>query len=89
MLTRQFLEEHTETLPDLGRTYFTVGRLTEWSVLGHFRVNNKVATALIYGNEAGPQSLLSERDCARYSVESLFDPIPNIEEPEGDTKADS
>jgi hypothetical protein len=86
VLTRQFLEERAETLPELGWTYFTVGRLTEWCVLGHFGVDNKAATAFIYGNGAGRQSLLSERDCAKYLVESLLDPIPNMQEPQGDTK---
>ncbi|KAI9695584.1 MAG: hypothetical protein M1820_008509 [Bogoriella megaspora] len=86
VLTREYLEAKGKELPDLEWTYFTIGRLTEWAVLDHFGVNNKEATAQIYGKKEGLQSLLAEADCARYLVESLKDPVPDLGEPTKSTK---
>lgn len=76
-LTREHLEKKTEEkgLEDLGWTYVCVGRFAEWSILAHFGVDNKNATASIYGTSEGKQSLLGVDDTVAYIVESLKDPL--------------
>ncbi|KAH8815301.1 hypothetical protein F5884DRAFT_841320 [Xylogone sp. PMI_703] len=85
-LTREFLEKKAESIPDLGWTYFQLGRLTEWSVLSHFGIDNKNATARIYGRSTGRQSLLSVEDSIKYLIETLKDPLPDVKEEAGATK---
>lgn len=83
---REFLEKKSRDLPDLGWTYFELGRLTEWSILSHFGVDNKSATAEIYGTKMGRQSLLSVADSVNYLVATLSVPLPGMGEEQGNTK---
>ncbi|RFU24903.1 hypothetical protein B7463_g11433, partial [Scytalidium lignicola] len=85
-LTREFLERKAATLPDLGWTYFELGRLTEWSILSYFGVDNKTASAQIYGTSKGRQSLLSVADGVKFIVATLKDPLPDLDETQGTTK---
>ncbi|KAJ9605002.1 hypothetical protein H2200_010391 [Cladophialophora chaetospira] len=73
--TRQHLEARARDVPDLGWTYYLLGRLTEWSVLSHFGFDNKNAKAEIYGTASGRQSLISSADSAKYLVETLKEPL--------------
>ncbi len=73
--TREHLEARAREIPDLGWTLYLLGRLTEWSVVSHFGVDNKNAKARIYGTAAGRQSLISAADSARYLVETLKEPL--------------
>jgi hypothetical protein len=86
VITREFLEEKGREIPELGWTYFTLGRLAEWSVLFHFGFDNRNAKAKIYGTESGRQSLLSTPNAAAYITETLTDPMPEVGENEGETK---
>ena len=69
--TREHLEARGQELPELGWTYYLLGRLTEWSVIGHFGFDNKNAKARIFGTSQGRQSLIGVEDTARYLVETL------------------
>ncbi|KIW84437.1 hypothetical protein Z517_03687 [Fonsecaea pedrosoi CBS 271.37] len=73
--TREHLDARAQDTPDLGWTYYVLGRLTEWAVISHFGVDNKNATAKIYGTAEGRQSLISAEDSARYLVETLKEPL--------------
>jgi hypothetical protein len=75
VLTRDYLEKRAKEYPDLGWTYFVVGRLTEWAVTSHFGVNNREASAQIYGTPSGRQSLIGVHDAITYLVATLKDPI--------------
>jgi hypothetical protein len=86
VLTRQHLEKRAQDTPDLGWTYLTIGRLTEWAILDHFGVDNKNHRAQIYGTKEGRQSLLSTPDTVAYLVETLKDPLPEVGASVGSTK---
>jgi hypothetical protein len=86
VLTRQHLEKRAQDTPDLGWTYLTIGRLTEWAVLGHFGFDNKNHRAQIYGTGEGRQSLLSTPDTVAYLIETLKDPLPDVGADVGSTK---
>ncbi|KIW30498.1 uncharacterized protein PV07_06240 [Cladophialophora immunda] len=73
--TREHLDAKAQEIPDLGWTYYLLGRLTEWSVISHFGFDNKNAKAKIYGTSSGRQSLISAQDSARYLVETLKEPL--------------
>jgi hypothetical protein len=73
--TRKHLETRAQDVPDLGWTYYLLGRLTEWSVISHFGFDNKNSRANIYGSANGRQSLISASDSARYIVETLKEPL--------------
>ncbi|RFU77291.1 hypothetical protein TARUN_4967 [Trichoderma arundinaceum] len=77
VLTREHLEKRgrdTDT-PDLGWTYIQLGRLTEWSIIKHFGVDNANHVAEIYGTPEGKQSLLSTPDAIAYTLETLRHPF--------------
>ncbi|OAL21433.1 hypothetical protein AYO20_11370 [Fonsecaea nubica] len=73
--TREHLDARAQDTPDLGWTYYVLGRLTEWAVISHFGFDNKNATAKIYGTAEGRQSLIGAEDSARYLVETLKEPL--------------
>ena len=86
VLTRRHLEKRAQDTPDLGWTYITLGRFTEWAVLGNFGFDNKNHKARIYGTSEGRQSLLSTPDTVAYLIETLKDPLPDQEADIGSTK---
>jgi hypothetical protein len=86
VLTRQHLEKRAKDTLDLGWTYLTIGRLTEWAVLRHFGVDNKNHSARIYGTSEGRQSLISTPDTVAYLIETLKDPLPDVGAEIGNTK---
>jgi hypothetical protein len=86
VLTREHLEKRSQEVPDLGWTYFVLGRFTEWAVISHFGIDNKNSKARIYGTSAGRQSLLSVSDSIKYLIETLKDPLPDIGSEQGTTK---
>lgn len=71
--TREHLEARARDVPDLGWTYYLLGRLTEWSVISHFGFDNRHAKARIFGTPSGRQSLVSVEDTAKYLVATLKD----------------
>jgi hypothetical protein len=77
IITREHLEKRgrdTDT-PDLGWTYIQLGRLTEWSPIKHFGIDNANHVANIYGTPEGRQSLLSIADSIAYTIETLRHPF--------------
>ncbi|KAL7911440.1 NmrA-like family protein [Trichoderma gamsii] len=79
VMTRQHLQKRAAEYPDLGWTYFVVGRLTEWAIISHFGIDNYNAKASIYGTEAGKQSLIGVDDAVAYLLETLKEPIAEIQ----------
>ncbi|KAF2121040.1 hypothetical protein BDV96DRAFT_610025 [Lophiotrema nucula] len=75
IMTREHLKKRGQEIPELGWTYFLLGRLTEWAVTPHFGFNNRDATAKIYGTAEGRQNLINATDSATYIVETLKEPI--------------
>ncbi|KAL7921168.1 hypothetical protein ACQKWADRAFT_327952 [Trichoderma austrokoningii] len=73
VLTREHLEKRGQDAdtPDLGWTYIQLGRLTEWSIIKHFGIDNANHTAKIFGTPEGRQSLLSTADAIAYTIETL------------------
>src|ERR1700761_3905493 len=57
--TREHLEERAKDIVGLGWTYVEICRITEYSIISHFGVDNKNFKANIYGSESSRQSLLS------------------------------
>jgi hypothetical protein len=86
VLTREHLEKRGKEIPELGWSYFQIGRFTEWSVISHFGINNKMHSANIFGTPEGKQSLLSVGDSLAYLLKTLKDPLPAPGQPDGDTK---
>ncbi|KAL6807873.1 hypothetical protein GGI42DRAFT_366494 [Trichoderma sp. SZMC 28013] len=77
VITREHLEKRgrdTDT-PDLGWTYIQLGRLTEWSIIKHFGIDNTNHVANIYGTPEGRQSLLPTKDAVAYTMETLKHPF--------------
>ncbi|KAM0524465.1 hypothetical protein ACHAPE_000559 [Trichoderma viride] len=77
VITREHLAKRgrEEDTPDLGWTYVNLGRLTEWSIIKHFGVDNANHTASIFGTSEGRQSLLSTADAIAYTIETLRHPF--------------
>jgi hypothetical protein len=59
VLTRNHLAKRAADVEGLGWTYVLVGRLTEWSTISAFGIDNKNRAAKIFGTEEGRQSLLA------------------------------
>ncbi|UKZ60125.1 uncharacterized protein TrAtP1_001410 [Trichoderma atroviride] len=77
VLTREHLAKRGRDAdtPDLGWTYINLGRLTEWSIIKHFGIDNANHTASIFGTPEGRQSLLSTADAIAYTIETLRHPF--------------
>lgn len=80
-ITRLHLEKRGQDIPDLGWTYYVLGRLTEWSVIKHFGFDVPNAKAKIFGTENGRQSLVSVKDTALYLTELLKTESPADQAP--------
>jgi hypothetical protein len=59
VLTREHLLKRAKDVEGLGWSYITIGRLTEWSVVKYFGIDNGSHSAEIVGTENGRQSLIS------------------------------
>lgn len=80
IITREHLEKRgrDSDTPDLGWTYIQLGRLTEWSIIKHFGIDNANHVANIYGTPEGRQSLLPTKDAIAYTMETLRHPFSTL-----------